>query len=149
MEDFFYNHFAGEDFLVLKDMVCGLYAEDPEGLPITEEKIAATVNECLCFPEKVQIIMIRCGDSIIGYGLLLFSWSNEYGGEVVHIDELYVKQGWRGRGVGARFIDYVLEEYKGAALFEVEVTPSNERALRFYAGKGFKVSVNTHFVLAR
>ena len=142
--DIRFSAYVENDFRDLKEMVFGLYDEDPEGMPITEEKITKTVNASVSHPEKVQIIMIRGDSAIIGYGIVTFSWSNEYGGDTVNIDELYVKRENRNRRVGSAFIRYILATYQSAVLFELEITPSNNGALRLYRSHGFETSANTH-----
>ena len=144
--DIEFRGYVSTDFGDFREMVFCLYDEDPEGLPITDDKILRTAEESLLRPEKVRIVMIRIGEINIGYGLLTFCWSNEYGGDVVRIDELYVRPEWRGKRAGARFVEYVLETYRDAALFEVEATPSNEGALRLYLDCGFEVSGNRFLV---
>ena len=144
--DIEFRAYASADLGDFREMVFALYYEDPEGLPITEEKIVRTADESLLRPEKVRIIMIRSGGINVGYGLLTFCWSNEYGGDVVRMDEVYVRPEWRGKRAGASFIEYVLETYKDAALFEVETTSSNEGAMRLYLDCGFEVSGNRFLV---
>lgn len=72
-----------------------------------------------------------------GYILLAFTYSNEAGGEVVWIEELYTLPEERGTGVASELIDYVLDKYSNAARFRLEVTDENEGAVRLYRKKGF------------
>ena len=145
---FLFEPYTENDFADLKDMVFGLYDEDHEGLPVTEDKIVKTISECMDHPEKVRIIMIRAGGISIGYGIVTFWWSNEYGGNAVTIDELFIRKTHRYKNAAADFIKHVRETYKDAALLEVETTPSNVNALRLYKKLGFTVSENTHLVLS-
>lgn len=72
-----------------------------------------------------------------GYALLAITYSNEAGGEVVWIEELYTVPDARGTGVASELIDYVLDNYSKAARFRLEVTDENEGAVRLYKKKGF------------
>jgi GNAT superfamily N-acetyltransferase len=45
-----------------------------------------------------------------GYALLSFTWSNESGGKVVWLEELYVKEEYRGRKYAAQFMEWFLAE---------------------------------------
>lgn len=74
---------------------------------------------------------------IAGYVLLAITYSNEAGGEVVWIEELYTVPEARGTGVASELIDYVLDKYSTAARFRLEVTDENEGAVRLYRKKGF------------
>jgi len=142
--DIAFTNYVNSDFNVLIEMIFGLYEEDHVGLPMTMEKIKKTVDTCIRNPQKVQIVIIRCGDIIIGYGLITFLWSNEYGGDVLDIDEIYVKKGYRNKKVATRFIKHILETHKNVVLFELEATPSNKSAIALYKSLGFEVSANLH-----
>lgn len=74
---------------------------------------------------------------ITGYMLLAITYSNEAGGEVVWIEELYTVPEARGMGVASELIDYVFDKYKNAARFRLEVTDENECAVKLYKKKGF------------
>ena len=70
-----------------------------------------------------------------GYILLALTYSNEAGGMVVWLDEIYVKPEYRSQGIG----DFVIEKYKNKiARFRLEITESNIGAKKLYLSKGFK-----------
>jgi len=144
--DLTFEYYVESDFNELKEMIFGLYDEDPAGLPITEDKIIKSINESICRPNKVKIIMIRNGLASIGYGIITFIWSNEYGGDVVNIDELYIKKEYRNKSAGSRFIKYIMESNKSAKLFTLEITPQNRNALKLYKRLGFEISSTMHMV---
>ena len=141
-----YCRYVENDFDDLKEMVFGLYGEDSMGMPMTENRIEMTARESICHPEKVQIIIFRNGETAVGYGILTFSWSNEYGGNVLDIDELYVKREFRNGKAASGFIGYVLESYNDVALFTLQTTSSNKDALRLFTKLGFEVSTNIHLI---
>lgn len=86
---------------------------------------------CLFFKDE------NSGETL-GYALLAFSYSNEAGGDVVWVDELYVKSRYRGKGIGNSFFDFLSNEYKGFARFRLEIEPGNQSAKRLYNRIGFK-----------
>jgi len=142
-----YREYEDNDFGELRDMIFCLYAEDPEGQPIDDAKIAKTINESETHPDKLRIVMIRADEAVVGYGILVFCWSNEYGGDILCIDELYIKKEYRGNRLASGFIGYLMNTYKNAAAMAVETTPSNEAALELYKRFGFEASRNNHLVL--
>lgn len=74
----------------------------------------------------------------VGYILLALTYSNEAGGMVVWIDEIYVKPEFRSQGIGSELIDFVIDKYKdNAARFRLEITESNMGAKKLYLSKGF------------
>ena len=76
--------------------------------------------------------------SIVGYGVLAYTYSQEAGGKVVWLEEIYVCREHRGRGLGSEFIDFVLKEIP-AARYRLETEPENEAAARLYIRKGFEL----------
>ena len=69
----------------------------------------------------------------VGYILLALTYSNEAGGMVVWLDEIYVKPEFRSQGIGSELIDFVIDKYKdNAARFRLEITESNMGAKKLY-----------------
>ena len=141
-----YRNIAESDFNDFRDMVFCLYREDPEGLPINDEKIRKTINESKAHPEKLNIVLICSGERTIGYAILVFFWSNEYGGDVAVIDELYIKKEFRNKQIATDFINYQMTNLQNAAALEVETTASNRSAMRLYKRLGFEVSENNRLI---
>ena len=132
-------------FSDLREMIVSLYQEDPEGESINEEKIKRTIAESSKNPDKVSIYMFQRNEKNIGYAILVFFWSNEYGGNIVTIDELYVKEEYRSQGIGTEFFSF-LERMENKVALQLETTPSNQRAFNYYKRLGFIPSANTHLI---
>lgn len=126
-------------------MILALYREDPPGQRMSPRKIRHTITEFSSHPDKGSIMIMHVGDIIIGYAIIIYYWSNEYGGNIAHIDELYVKPSWRNKGIGSSYIKRVSKtkgmNFKG---IHVETTPANRKALAFYSQQGFKKTKNRH-----
>jgi GNAT superfamily N-acetyltransferase len=136
------------DYDDLLEMIRSLYREDPEGEPINEEKIRRTIAESRSYPEKLSIYMLSSGNVNVGYAILVYFWSNEYGGNIIFIDELYVKEPYRSQGIGTEFLSFA-ERIKNKVALQLETTPGNSRALAYYKKLGFVPSRNTHLMLIR
>ena len=148
MMNFTFKEYETTDFDDLKEMIFSLYAEDPAGEPISEEKIRNTVRESAARPEKIRIVMIRADGINIGYSILVFYWSNEYGGDVIHMDELFVKEAYRNRKAASNFVEHIKTVYTNAAALQLETTPENAAAARLYKRLGFALSQNSHMILS-
>ncbi len=129
----------------LRGMIHALYNEDRVDELITDEKISNTLKELDRNPCKGQIMVFERDRVVIGYAVLIFYWSNEYGGEVLHIDELYVKPEHRQRGVAISFFRHLTETFQHKArLMQLEVSPTNTKAMSYYRKLGFKQTRNVH-----
>jgi ribosomal protein S18 acetylase RimI-like enzyme len=74
-----------------------------------------------------------------GYALLARTWSQEAGGEVIWIEEIYVLPEYRGGGHGKEFFAFLEKTFSGKAKrFRLEVEKENEGAVRLYESLGFE-----------
>jgi len=138
------------DYSELKRMIHALYIEDPVNEPITDKKIAKTVIELRRNPCKGKIILLEKDGVTIGYSILIFYWSDEYGGDILHIDELYVKPEHRERGAATCFFKHIAQTYRDKIVaIQLEVSPSNTRAMNYYRKLGFKRTKNVHLTRTR
>jgi ribosomal protein S18 acetylase RimI-like enzyme len=78
------------------------------------------------------------GERPLGYAMIAKSYSTEFGRHCIWIEDLYVKEAHRGRGIGTLFLDHIASKYPGA-LFRLEVEEENERAVILYKKCGFDV----------
>ncbi len=137
--------YKDHDYEDLRKMILSLYSEDPEGEPMNEGKINITITEYQKNPQKINIYLIKEDDTNIGYAILVYVWSNEYGGNILTIDELYVAENYRGKGVATEFFAYV-ERIENIVALQLETTPSNRRTLEYYKRQGFLPSQNVHLI---
>lgn len=133
------------DAAVLEDMVLALYEEDPPGETMSREKVRATVRELERNPAKGRITVFVAEGSVVGYAIVLALWSNEHGGDVGMVDEMYVKPTWRSRGIASAFLDHLAgPDAPPLKALLLEVTPANDRAMALYRRKGFRPDPNRY-----
>lgn len=134
-----------------------LYQEDPGTRPITAKDIKSTLRTFAREPVRgraVVAVEAVAGRPVVrGYALLCSFWSNELGGEVCTVDEFYVDEAARGRGLGTALVrglkDGSWPWFKRAVALELEVTPGNRRARLLYERLGFSVRKNSCLRLLR
>ncbi len=133
-----YRTAARADHPTLADFMRQLYEEDPAERPVPEEHFSRTLLELEQHPERGTILAIQNDDQLVGYGILVNFWSNELGGNILTIDELFVAKPRRGQGLGADFVQHVITtKMNDFVALRLEVTPANSRARRLYERLGF------------
>jgi len=138
-----YRQFKPQDGPNVAGLIRNLYAEDPSDRPMLPEKIAKTFDALTRHPDLGTIIVLENEDEIVGYSIIINFWSNEYGGNVSFIDELYIKKEFRAKGIGTNFIKYLAEnKFKDAVALRLEVTQNNKKAQKLYESLGFKLHKN-------
>lgn len=127
------------DHAELEAMILALYREDSPGEPMDSSKIRRTVATLAARPERGCVRLIELQGQCIGYLILIHYWSNEYGGDLVAIDELFLRPPWRGRGLGRAVIEQVVQDLPADAVgVQLEVSPCNTKAAAFYRALGFQ-----------
>src|SRR5690349_18452139 len=74
-------------------MCLALYREDPGFSPVEAEQVRKTLEVFERQPARGRAVVAAVGDRVVGYALLVPYWSNELGGEVCAVDELFVRPG--------------------------------------------------------
>lgn len=85
-----------------------------------------------------RLLMLEDETGIVGYFLIAITWSNEAGGMVIWLEELFFKETSRGKGYGTQVFAWVEKEYPNAKRFRLEVTEENERAIALYKKLGYR-----------
>ncbi len=77
----------------------------------------------------------------VGYIAVSFGWSIELGGMDGVVDELWIREAVRGRGMGFEALTALQKalEAAGVKALSLEVAADNERAQRLYTRSGFKL----------
>lgn len=94
---------------------------------------AADPNEPL-----LRGILIYHNGVLAGYAYLTFCYSAEVGGRCIFIEEIFLKEEFRGLGLGKEIMDWMEGEYPAARRFRLEVTQVNQRAIRLYEKSGYQ-----------
>ena len=133
------------------DMSRNLYTEDPSPAPVPEHHTRQTLSVFRAEPSRGRAVILNVDNTVAGYAFLVSFWSNELGGEIVVIDELYVRPAHRNQGHAGALLKLLTSEntlWPGPAVaLELEVTPQNHRASALYANLGFRPVKNARLRL--
>jgi len=76
---------------------------------------------------------------VMGYFILTFVFSFEYKGRIAFLDELFVSEKARGRGLGKKALGFIAQQAKLLSLkiIYLEIENHNEAARKLYLSNGF------------
>ncbi len=116
------------------------YHSDAVLAPIPRTFIERTVEEALRSDTYAEIFLLEYEGETAGYALIAKTFSQEAGGMVWWIEEVYIRELFRSKGLGREFFEYI-ENHKdeGVARLRLEVEEENIRAVSLYERLGYKV----------
>lgn len=106
-----------------------------------DEAAARSALEQILHDRRFGVIhVIRVDEAAAGYLVLTFGFSLEFRGRDAFVDELYLRENFRGRGIGKASLELAaavcLEE--GISALHLEVDRVNTRAQDVYRQAGFR-----------
>jgi ribosomal protein S18 acetylase RimI-like enzyme len=129
-----------EDDDSVVEMCLRLFAEDPGPLPVTARNMRDTLAILRRDPGRGRAVVLDIQGQVSGYALLIGFWSNELGGEICEVDELFVAPEYRNRGYGSSMFAAIAQGDLWPAptpAIVLGVTPDNAAARRLYERLGF------------
>ena len=120
-------------------MMKELQADDPWSCPFDEQCARRATVELLRDPSLGRVWVISAGPETIGYIVMAFDYSLEYRGKGAWVDEFFVRPAFRGRGIGARALEFFAEQARllGVKVIHLEVNHGNP-AIGLYRRQGFE-----------
>jgi len=111
-----------------------------EHLPYSEAVAARALRELRDNPALGRVYLVHAGDALAGYVVLTFGFSLECRGRDALVDELYVREPFRGRGLGTACLGWLGQVCRdeGVHALHLEVDRTNERAKRLYPRVGYE-----------
>lgn len=118
----------------------GVFYDSPAILhKASEAVLRRDIEDCVGENPFIEGFVFEEEGQIAGYSMLAKSYSTEYGGLCIWIEDLYIKPEYRGSGIGTQFFSYLEEAYRGKAVrLRLEVEPSNGRAIEVYKKCGYQ-----------
>lgn len=117
---------------------------------VTPETVLATVRELEKNKHKGSLFVFECEGNLAGYAILILYWSNELGGTVLVLDELYVEPGHRTQGLASDFVVLLGKVAPpDVVALQVEARRADRAANALYRGLGFEETGRHVLSLAR
>ncbi|WP_143304697.1 GNAT family N-acetyltransferase [Chitinophaga vietnamensis] len=124
-----------EDFPALYDVIREFadFQQSADKLHITPAQLQAD-------KDIFQCLLAVDGDTIIGYATYFFAYYS-WSGKALYLDDLYVKEAWRGQQTGTRLLREIIAMGKEAHCKKVrwQVSRWNAHAIGFYKAMGATV----------
>jgi len=105
----------------------------------TDEERAAAIAPLLQGESLGKIWKIGVQNRLVGYIAVCFGYSIEFMGKDAFLDEFYIVEPWRGKGIGSAALSAVCQELKDMDVkaLHLEVHRENLRAISLYSAQGF------------
>ncbi len=128
-----------KDISFITQMMQDFYAIDnyPMNIEVTQELF----QEFITNENLGKSWLIYSENEKVGYFILTFIFSFEYGGKIAFIDELYIKEKFRGKGIGKQAIQFIQSEVPKLSLklLYLEVEIHNKNAQKLYIAHDFVI----------
>jgi len=120
------------------DFMREYYAYDH--IPFDRESSRSSLEQLVNDHSLGRAWVIRYGEDAVGYCVLTLGYSLEFRGRTAFIDELFIKEGYRGKGIGTRALEFLKDTARalGVMALRLEVERKNVNAQRLYRKAGFE-----------
>lgn len=126
-----------EDATYVLAMMLDLYMSPAVIHKPDTQTLQRNIDACLSKQIPLTGYVFTVDEDIVGYSLIVESFSTEYGVPCIWIEDLYIKPKYRHRGIGQTYMEFIKNKYPiNKYRIRLEVEPSNESAKRFYNNAG-------------
>lgn len=118
---------------IIHEMIDGL----ADHLDLSHELVATEEDLLLALfgpRPQAEVILAYIDDKEVGFALFYNNYSTFRGRGGIHLEDLYIKPEWRGRGIGKKLLAYLskLTIERGCNRLEWWVLGTDEKTLAFY-----------------
>ncbi len=128
-----------KDRCSVKEMLMGFYNSPAVSHSIPEKFIDNSLDAALSNSPYVKIIVAEIEGKLAGFSALSLTHTTEAGGLVVLIEEIFIKDEYRGKGIGNEIFAFIRREFDTTAKrYRLEVVEDNTSAIKLYEKLGFE-----------
>jgi GNAT superfamily N-acetyltransferase len=127
-----------EDLPQLTDLLHDLFSSEGDFVPDRQKQMRG-LRLILEQPSRGRVFVYRWNGIILGMINLLFTISTAEGGFVILLEDVIVRQEYRGRGVGAQLLDHAVSYARKKEFLRVTLLTDrlNEEGQEFFKRHGF------------
>lgn len=134
-----FRKFVKSDKEIFSDMVKKFYAPPAVLHFPSEEVMMSAFHASFDIPEFIKGYIFECDGKAAGYAIVSMKFETEVGGFAAWIEELFVEEDFRSKGIGRKFFAFLSDEYKGKIKrIRLEVGDENTGAKKLYGNIGFE-----------
>ena len=127
-----------KDKISVLEMMRVFYASPAVFSNGSDEIFSNDIDICIQGSPYLEGYIMEDSEIIQGYAMIAKSFSTEFGKSCIWIEDLYIKEEYRGCGIGEAFMQFITNKYTDC-IFRLEVEEDNERAVKLYKKCGFTV----------
>ncbi len=102
----------------------------------SEEIFLKDIENCVNNSPYLEGYVFELDEEICGYSMLAKSFSTEFGKPCVWVEDIFIKENSRGKGIGKKFFDFISSRYTDV-IFRLEVEKENKSAVHLYRKSGY------------
>ncbi len=113
------------------EMMRGFYSSPAVSTDGSEEIFLNDIDNCINNKTYAEGFVFENGDDLLGYAMIAKSYSTEFGKRCIWIEDLFIREAYRGLGIGKRFFELIFERFPDS-IYRLEVEEENEGAIALY-----------------
>lgn len=130
--------FEAQDRALYYELAREFYQTGASLYTVSDENLKATFNEMLYSDRYAVGKLLEYDGQPAGFALFAKTFSQEAGGLVLWLEELYVRPTFRGKGIASAFLKQLVQNPPaGVRRLRLEVERENEAAVCLYESVGF------------
>ncbi len=122
----------------ITNMMAVFYASAAVHTNGSMEIFTADIDAAISSIPYLEGYIIEENGSTAGFSFVAKSFSTEFGKPCIWIEDIYIKDEYRGKGFGTSFMKFIIDKYPNAVI-RLEAEKENERAVHVYEKCGFEV----------
>ena len=128
---------TGADAKTVLPMAYGFYRSDAVDHAVPEETLNRTFQAAVTDGSLLEGFVLEDETGAVGFAYLSPYYACEVGGVNMMLEEIFIIPEAQGKGYGTEFFRWMEETYPEVRRFRLEVTESNQAAVRLYKKLGY------------